>query len=46
MNLPDEPQRKRKVGFHATKTMLHCSNVIGDFLDIIDGNTRHSLVLE
>jgi hypothetical protein len=46
VNLPNEPQRKRKTPFDATKTVLHCGDVIGDFLDIIDGNAGHRFVFE
>jgi hypothetical protein len=30
--------------FGATKTVLHCGDVIGDFLDVIDGNAGHCFV--
>jgi hypothetical protein len=44
VNLANEPQRKRKTPFGATKTVLHCGDVIGDFLDVIDGNAGHCFV--
>ena len=46
VNLSDEPQRKRKPGFHAPKTVLHRSNVIGNFFDVIDGNSGHCFVFK
>ncbi len=46
VNLSDKPERKRKTVFHAAKTMLHRSNVVGDFFDIVDGNTGHCFVFK
>ena len=46
MNLSDEAKRQREITPKPVETVGHGGDVVGDFLDVIEGNTRRFLVLK
>ena len=45
MDLPNEPERQREFG-QTFQAMTHSRDIAGDFLDIVQRNSRSFVVLE
>jgi hypothetical protein len=46
MNLPDEPQGKRKAPAKPAETMVQRRDVVRDFLDVVQRHARHLVILK
>ena len=46
MDLPDEPQGKRKAPAKPLEAMVQRGDVVGDFLDVVQRTARHLVILK